>query len=70
MRKTFIVEVSLITATLLFYCQGGLAQEQPAKSQILVPCKQRHEPDQRLLRGTLGNLSQRADLFSINTGAI
>jgi hypothetical protein len=65
-----MVRIYLITAALLFYSQGGLAQEQPAKPQILAPCKQCHEPDQRLLRGTLGNLSQRAELFSINTGAI
>ena len=70
MRRKVIVQVCLMAAALMFYSQGGVAQGQPAKPQILAPCKQCHEPDQSLLRGTLGNLSQRAELFSINTGAI
>ncbi len=70
MRKRFIVRVCLIAAALLLFSQWGLAQEQLAKPQILAPCKQCHEPDQKLLRGTLGNLSEKAELFSINTGAI
>jgi hypothetical protein len=43
---------------------------QAPKPQILKPCNQCHEPDNKLLRGMLGNVSQKAETFAVNTGAI
>ncbi len=60
----------IVVMSLLLFPWTGAAQDQPAKPKILAPCKQCHAPDEKLLRGTLGNLSQKAETFSINAGAI
>ncbi|HMK44328.1 MAG TPA: rhodanese-like domain-containing protein [Dissulfurispiraceae bacterium] len=48
----------------------ALAEQPPAKPKILKPCSQCHTPDEKVLRGTIGNISGKAETFAINTGAI
>lgn len=69
-RRKLITQLCMAAAWLLLLVPWAVAQEQPVKPQILAPCKQCHAPDAKLLRGTLGNLSQKAEIFSINAGAI
>ena len=65
-----IIQLCTIAVALLMLIPYSWAEQQAVKPQILAPCKQCHQPDQKLLRGTLGNLSQKAEIFSVNTGAI
>jgi len=69
-RKRLICLTCMAAACLLQLVSFAGAQEQLVKQQILAPCKQCHAPDAKLLRGTLGNLSQKAEIFSINAGAV
>jgi len=69
-QKRLITQLCTIAVLLLLPLAWAVAQEQPVKLQILAPCKQCHAPDAKLLRGTLGNLSQQAEIFSINAGAL
>jgi hypothetical protein len=68
--RRLIVQFCIAASWLLLIISWAAAQEQAVKAQILAPCKQCHAPDAKLLRGTLGNLSQKAEIFSINAGAI
>ncbi len=69
-RRGLIAQLCMVAAWMLLLVPWAGAQEQPVKAQILAPCKQCHAPDAKLLRGTLGNLSQKAEIFSINAGAV
>ncbi|HMK56487.1 MAG TPA: rhodanese-like domain-containing protein [Dissulfurispiraceae bacterium] len=69
-RKRLISLLFVAAACVLTLVPCAIAQEQVVKQQILAPCKQCHAPDAKLLRGTLGNLSQKAEIFSINAGAV
>jgi hypothetical protein len=69
-QKRLITQLCTTAFLLLLPVTWAVAQEQPVKPQILAPCKQCHAPDAKLLRGTLGNLSQKAEIFSINAGAL
>jgi hypothetical protein len=69
-QKRLITQLCTTVFLLLLPATWVVAQEQPIKPQILAPCKQCHAPDAKLLRGTLGNLSQKAEIFSINAGAL
>jgi hypothetical protein len=69
-QKRLIAQLCTTAVLLLLPATWVVAQEQPVKPQILAPCKQCHAPDAKLLRGTLGNLSQKAEIFSINAGAL
>jgi len=42
----------------------------PQKPTLLKPCSQCHAPAEKVLRGTIGNISNRAETFAINTGAV
>jgi hypothetical protein len=55
---------------MLFSFMTASAQEQQPKPKILKPCTQCHTPDEKLLRGTIGNISSKAEAFAINTGVI
>ncbi len=69
-KKKFFVNLGAGAAILFILAQFVSAQELSAKPKILAPCKQCHTPDETVLRGTLGNLSQKAETFAINAGAI
>ena len=69
-QRRLITHLFTTAILLLLPVAWAVAQEQPVKPQILAPCKQCHAPDAKLLRGTLGNLSQKAEIFSINAGAL
>lgn len=45
-------------------------QPAPQKPTLLKPCSQCHAPAEKVLRGTIGNISNRAETFAINTGAV
>ncbi len=64
----FIVSLVVASGLLIFTSSNVMAQAQ--KPKILKPCSQCHAPDDKLLRGTLGGISQKAETFSINAGAI
>lgn len=59
---------ALAAAVLALYGTPAMAQAEKAK--ILKPCSQCHKPDDKVLRGMLGNVSQKAETFSINAGAV
>jgi len=62
--------VSLVVALGLLAFSSAIAMAQAPKPKILKPCNQCHAPDEKLLRGTLGGISEKAETFSINAGAI
>lgn len=62
--------VSLVIASGLLIFTSTFAMAQAPKPKILKPCNQCHVPDEKLLRGTLGGISEKAETFSINAGAI
>lgn len=64
----FVVSLLVASGLLVFTSTFVMAQTQ--KPKILKPCNQCHAPDEKLLRGTLGGISQKAETFSINAGAI
>lgn len=61
---------SLVVAVGMLALTGTLASAQTPKPKILKPCSQCHTADEKILRGTLGGISQKAETFSINAGAI
>ncbi len=63
-----LIRLLLIAAGVFLLSSTGMAQQ--GKQKILAPCKQCHAPDEKLLRGTIGNISQKAEAFSINAGAV
>jgi hypothetical protein len=69
-KKPYMVTLLLLVFGSSLFIASSETMAQQAKPQILKPCSQCHEPDQKLLRGTLGNVSQKAETFSINAGAI
>lgn len=62
--------VSLVLASGLLITTSSIAMAQAQKSKIMKPCSQCHAPDEKLLRGTLTGISQKAETFSINTGVM
>lgn len=66
-QKLFMLVLAAAAVTLLF---SGTSTAQAPKPKILKPCSQCHQPDEKVLRGTLGNVSQKAETFAINAGAI
>lgn len=62
------VAAMLVAACTFVLPSTGLAQQ--AKAKILKPCSQCHQSDEKVLRGQIGNVSQKAETFSINAGAI
>ncbi len=60
--------VSLVLASGLLITASGIAMAQAPKPKIMKPCSQCHAPDEKLLRGTLTGISQKAETFSVNTG--
>lgn len=62
--------VSLVVALGLLAFSSAIAMAQAPKPKILKPCNQCHAPDEKLLRGTLGGISEKAETFSINAGVI
>jgi cytochrome c551/c552 len=65
--KKAVVSV-LAAAALMLYGTAAMAQAEKAK--ILKPCSQCHKPEDKTLRGMIGNVSQKAETFSINAGAV
>ncbi len=70
MKRFSSTMISLVVALGLFALTGSLAMAQAPKPKILKPCSQCHAPDEKILRGMLGGISQKAETFSVNTGAI
>ncbi|MCX7913992.1 MAG: rhodanese-like domain-containing protein [Thermodesulfovibrionales bacterium] len=66
--RTSLIALASLSLLLMFSCDITFAQTQ--KPKILKPCSQCHQPDEKILRGTLGGISQKAETFSINAGAI
>ncbi len=62
------LSLMLLCAALLLF--SGAVMAQAPKPKVLKPCSQCHQPDEKLLRGTLGNVSEKAEIFSINAGGI
>ncbi len=54
----------------LLMASSDVTMAQSPKPKILRPCNQCHQPDEKILRGTLTGISQKAEAFSINAGAI
>ncbi|MCX8030764.1 MAG: rhodanese-like domain-containing protein [Thermodesulfovibrionales bacterium] len=54
----------------LILASSSLVLAQTPKPKILKPCNQCHAPDEKILRGTLGGISQKAETFSVNAGII
>lgn len=65
-RASFLA-LAVLAAALLLVSTTGLAQQKP---KILKPCSQCHKADEKVLRGLLGNVSQKAETFSINAGGV
>lgn len=60
-----------VTAGTLLFAGSALAQQPaPQKPTLLKPCSQCHAPAEKVLRGTIGNISNRAETFAVNTGAV
>jgi hypothetical protein len=71
MKGSLPMMLRLLGAAVVFlWGSAALAQDPPKKPKILKPCSQCHAPDEKILRGTIGNISARAETFAVNTGAI
>jgi hypothetical protein len=66
--RRFAVALLIASGMLLFSSSQAIAQTQ--KPKILKPCNQCHAPDEKLLRGTLGGISVKAETLSVNTGVM
>lgn len=71
MKRTVSSALRLLAAVaVLLWGSVAVAQEPAKKPKILKPCSQCHQPDEKLLRGMMGNISARAETFSMNSGVI
>lgn len=61
---------AIAAGSLLFAIPAIAQQAVPQKPTLLKPCSQCHAPAEKVLRGTIGNISSRAETFAINTGAV
>lgn len=61
---------AIAAGSLLFAIPAIAQQAAPQKPTLLKPCSQCHAPAEKVLRGTIGNISNRAETFAINTGAV
>lgn len=61
---------ALLIASGLLVFSGVQAMAQAPKPKILKPCNQCHAPDEKLLRGTMGGISVKAETLSVNTGVM
>ncbi len=69
MVKRLIVSITvsaLLAGGLFLSFAEGVAQTQ--KPKITQICKQCHQPDEKILRGTLGGISANAETIQINIG--
>jgi hypothetical protein len=66
-KKTLTISIAF--AVVLMFSLTAIGAEAP-KAQILKPCSQCHAFDKKLLRGIMGNISIKAETFSVNAGAI
>lgn len=62
--------VALLVAASLLTFSGAQAMAQAQKPKILKPCNQCHTLDEKLLRGTMGGISVKAETLSVNTGVM
>ncbi len=62
--------VGLVVAAGMLAFSGTQAMAQAQKPKILKPCNQCHAPDEKLLRGTMGGISVKAETLSVNTGVM
>jgi hypothetical protein len=65
LRAIGVIVVCIMLATVV-----SAADSVPQKPTLLKPCSQCHAPADHVLRGTLGNVSNRAEAFAVNTGII
>lgn len=71
-KRSSLAVKSLISAAVgsLLCAAPLLAADAAPKPTLLKPCSQCHAPAEKVLRGTIGNISNRAETFAVNTGAI
>ena len=62
--------VVFLVASFILVFSGAQAMAQAQKPKILRPCNQCHALDEKLLRGTLGGISVKAETLSVNTGVM
>lgn len=65
-------KLTIVITALMFAVTGSFLFEPAAVAQAQKPkitpvCKQCHAPDEKILRGTLGNVSQKAETIQIQT---
>lgn len=61
---------ALLIASGLLVFSGVQVMAQTPKPKILKPCNQCHASDEKLLRGTMGGISVKAETLSVNTGVM
>lgn len=62
--------LAVATGSLLCASPSLAAEVAPQKPTLLKPCSQCHAPADRVLRGTIGSISGKAETFAVNTGAV
>lgn len=67
MAKKGIIITMLVTAFLLFMVSSIIAQAE--KPKITPICKQCHAPDDKIIRGTLGAVSAKAETIQVQVGS-
>lgn len=69
-KKCMIVffAVFIVAVSLSLLLSHAIAQQE--KPKILKPCNQCHQPDDKILRGTLASISEKAEIFAVNAGAM
>jgi predicted sulfurtransferase len=66
-KKWATILLSLFVCSgLILFSSAGMAQQE--KPQIAKPCTQCHKPDENMLRGLLGGVSEKAETLSIVIG--
>ncbi len=61
---------AVVAGTVLLAVPAFAQQPVPQKPTLLKPCSQCHPAADKVLRGTVGSISSRAETFAVNTGAI
>lgn len=68
MKSRVALLAALMTAALFLFSVMGIAADAPQKPKIAPPCKQCHKPDENILRGAFGGVSNKTGTVQINIG--
>ena len=66
-KKRLLITAALLIAAGLFSINSTVSAQ--TKPQTAPPCLQCHKPDEKVLRGALGNVSMKAETIQVQTGA-